>query len=93
MTIGDFSDVLDDGSALYIIKVTDEYILPEDGTVDVASVPESIKTLLSDSLVSTNQSNAESAYYNELVESSLVTINPMPEGLPYDVDMGASESE
>jgi foldase protein PrsA len=93
MAAGSLSDVLDDGAALYIIKVTDEYVLPEDGTVDVASVPESIKTLLSEQLASTNQSSAESSYYNELVESSLVTVNPMPEGLPYDVDMSASTSE
>jgi foldase protein PrsA len=93
MSVGDFSDVLDDGSALYILKVTDEYVLPEDGTVDPTSVPESIKTLLKDELISTNQSNAESTYYNELVDSTLVVINPMPEGLPYDVDMSTSSSE
>jgi foldase protein PrsA len=92
MATGSLSDVLDDGSALYVIKVTDEYVVPEDGTVDVASVPEDIKELLSEQLASTNQSSAESTYYNELVESSLVTINPMPEGLPYDVDMSASAS-
>jgi foldase protein PrsA len=93
MSVGDFSDVLDDGSALYILKVTDEYVLPEDGTVDPTSVPESIKTLLKDELISTNQSNAESTYYNELVDSALVVINPMPKGLPYDVDMSAGSSE
>jgi foldase protein PrsA len=93
MNVGDFSDILDDGSAFYIVKVTDEYVPPEDGTVTPASVPESIRTLLSDQLISTNQSNAESAYYDELVDSALVTINPMPEGLPYDVDMSVSGGE
>jgi foldase protein PrsA len=93
MSVDDFSEILDDGSALYIVKVTDEYVLPEDGTVDLASVPESIKTLLSDQLALTNQSDAESSYYDELVDSVLVTVNPMPEGLPYDVDMSAGSSE
>ncbi|MDR2587213.1 MAG: peptidylprolyl isomerase [Coriobacteriales bacterium] len=93
MSVGSFSSVLDDGSALYIVKVTDEYVLPEDGTVDLAGVPESIKTLLNDQLVATNQSNVASAYYNELVESPLITINPMPEGLPYAVDMGTNSGE
>ncbi|MDR1183543.1 MAG: peptidylprolyl isomerase [Coriobacteriales bacterium] len=90
MSIDSFSDILDDGSAFFIVKVTDEYVLPEDGTVDLASVPESVKTLLSEQLALTNQSDAENTYYNELVESTLVSINPMPEGLPYDVDMSAS---
>jgi hypothetical protein len=93
MSVGDSSDVLDDGSAFYIIKVTDEYVLPEDGTVDLTSVPESLKTLLGDQLASTNQSNAENTYYEELVDSALVIINPMPGGLPYDVDMSAGSSE
>jgi hypothetical protein len=93
MSVDDVTDVLDDGSAFYIVKVTDEYTLPEDGTVTLASVPESLKTELSSELVSTNESNAKSAYHNELVESTLVTINPMPKGLSYDVDMSAAGSE
>ncbi|MDR1152415.1 MAG: peptidyl-prolyl cis-trans isomerase, partial [Bifidobacteriaceae bacterium] len=93
MGVGDVSDVLDDGSALFVLLVTDEYVLPEDGTVTLDSVPESLKTALGEDLASTNRSNAESAYHNELVNSALITVNPMPAGLPYDVDMSLSTAE
>jgi foldase protein PrsA len=93
MGVGDVSDVLEDGSAFYIVKVTDEYNLPEDGTVSLDGVPESIRTQLGEELTSSNQSEAENAYHTTLVESALITINPMPEGLPYDVDMSAAGTE
>jgi hypothetical protein len=50
-------------------------------------VPGDLKTRLGEELAANNRSDAESAYYNGLVDSDLVTINPMPEGLPYDVLM------
>jgi foldase protein PrsA len=88
MTVSDVSDVIDTGSALFILKVTDEYILPESGEVEVDLVPVSLRELLADELADSNSSQAQSDYYGTLVESDLVIIYPMPEGLPYDVDMG-----
>jgi hypothetical protein len=87
MTVGDVGDVIDDGSAFYIFMVTDEYTLPESGEVDVDSVPVSLRDLLAGDLADSNISQAQSDYYDTLVESDLVIIYPMPEGLPYYVDM------
>jgi hypothetical protein len=88
MNVGDVSDVIDSDSAFFILMVTDEYTLPESGEVEVDLVPVSLRDLLADDLANANSSQAQSDYYNTLVESSLVIITPMPEGLPYDVDMG-----
>jgi hypothetical protein len=88
MSVGDISDVIDADSAFFILMVTDEYALPESGEVDVDLVPVSIRDLLAGDLADSNSSQAQSDYYNTLVESDLVIISPMPKGLPYDVDMG-----
>jgi foldase protein PrsA len=88
MTVGDVSDVIDSDSAFFILMVTDEYALPESGEVEVELVPVSLRELLADDLANANSSQAQSDYYDTLVESSLVIISPMPEGLPYDVGMG-----
>jgi foldase protein PrsA len=93
MAVGDVSGILDDGSAYYILKATEEYVLPEDGTVDLAAVPESLQVKLAEELAASNQDTAESNYYEALLQSGMVTINPMPEGLPYDVDMSAASGE
>jgi hypothetical protein len=87
MSVDDVSEVLDTGSALYILAVTDDYTLPDSGEADLSSVPASLTSQLADELASSNVSAAESEFAETLVQSDLVTIYPMPEGLPYYVDM------
>jgi foldase protein PrsA len=93
------SDVIiiqnDTQSAVFIVKVTDEFIVPEDqalAPVDYASVPESLKEMLTENITTTKQQEAETTYFTDLVESDEVVINPMPEGLPYAVDMALAET-
>jgi hypothetical protein len=88
MSVGDVSEVIDAGSAFLVLKVTDSYALPDSGEIDLSLVPPSLRERMASDLTDSNASQAQSDFYNTLVESDLVTINPMPEGLPYFVVMG-----
>ena len=79
-----------DVNAIFIIQVTDEFILPEDqGTkpVEYALVPKDVADLLAADFVESTQGEAQNAYFTTLIGSDEVVINPMPKGLSYDVDM------
>ncbi|MDR1186227.1 MAG: peptidylprolyl isomerase [Bifidobacteriaceae bacterium] len=93
MGVDDVSGVLDGGAEFLIVTVTEEYLLPEDATVALAAVPESLRTQLGEELASDTAADAEAAYYQELIDSDLVTVSPMPKGLPYDVAMEAATGE
>ncbi|MDR1713110.1 MAG: FKBP-type peptidyl-prolyl cis-trans isomerase [Coriobacteriales bacterium] len=91
LPIGSYSDIIDTTTALFIVKSTDEFKLPADGSVDLAAVPEEIKTELGDELASNDLYAQQQAYMDELSHSELLVINPMPAGLPYDVDMSLAD--
>lgn len=123
-TMGTTDDTSDDNvSAIYIIKYTDTFALPEgttsnDGTnaagdgsgsntandasgtgsdvsgtdegttkVDIALIPESLKAQLTDEAKQAHLSEKQNDYWLSLMQSDLIVVNPMPEGLSYDVDM------
>jgi foldase protein PrsA len=91
LAVGETSELVETESAIYIIKCTDEFIVAEDGTVDFATVPADIVEMFATSLEQTNLSTAQQAYFDGLLESDEIVINPMPKGLPYDVDMSLAE--
>jgi hypothetical protein len=49
------------------------------------SIIEEPRTRLAAALADANASDAQSTFSQSLVESTLVTINAMPAGLPYDL--------
>ncbi|MDR0350394.1 MAG: FKBP-type peptidyl-prolyl cis-trans isomerase [Coriobacteriales bacterium] len=80
--------------AFMIVEWTEEFVIPEDaaaGPVDVASVPASLVETLTESFEEQEKSNAQQDYYQGLTESDEIVINPMPEGLPYAVDMSLAD--
>jgi foldase protein PrsA len=88
MAVGDVSDIIETSSALFIVSVTDEFVLPEGGAVtDIATVPDDVKEQLTGYFTEGKTEEAYTAYFETLRTSSTIVINPMPEGLPYDVDM------
>jgi foldase protein PrsA len=99
LAVGDVTDVIviqnESQNAIFILKVTDEFIIPEDSAgapVDFASVPKDLVETLTENYTTTKEQEAQEVYFTELVESDEIVINPMPEGLPYDVDMTLADT-
>jgi FKBP-type peptidyl-prolyl cis-trans isomerase/parvulin-like peptidyl-prolyl isomerase len=61
-------------------------------TIDFASVPTSLVEKLTETFVSQKKSEAQQTYFDDLVNSDEVVINPMPEGLSYAVDMALADT-
>lgn len=93
LEVGQTSGLVQTNLGIYIIRCTDEYVLPDDGTVDLNTMPEEIKQTISDELSKTLQQNNFQTYLSNLVQSAEVVINPMPSGLSYDVDMGTAAAD
>jgi len=83
LELGAFSEPIDEGYAYFIVQYTGLYSLPEDGTVDVDAIPEEVRQMLLDDLATSTYTNSMSTS----IADKWLVINPMPAGLPYDVDM------
>ena len=71
---------------IHIIKCTDVFTAPEELT-SLDQIPSDWVDSIKSSLKSQKQNEAYQQWLEEYKESSDVVINPMPEGLPYAVDM------
>ena len=71
---------------IHIIKCTDVFTAPEEVT-SLDQIPSDWVDSIKSSLKSQKQNEAYQQWLEEYKESSDVVINPMPEGLPYAVDM------
>lgn len=71
---------------IHIIKCTDVFTAPEEVT-SLDRIPSDWVDSIKSSLKSQKQNEAYQQWLEEYKESSDVVINPMPEGLPYAVDM------
>ena len=71
---------------IHIIKCTDVFTAPEEVT-SLDQIPSDWVDSIKSSLKSQKQNEAYQQWLEEDKESSDVVINPMPEGLPYAVDM------
>ena len=89
LAVGEVSaPITTEAGVVYIIKCTDQFVLSEDGTVKYEEVPIDILDMLRDQWASSNQSNSFQRMLEQRLEEADFVINPMPKGLPYDVDMG-----
>ena len=93
---GQLSGLVTTQFGIHIIKCTDVFNAPkvvgEDGTetVELTSldqIPVEFLDSVKESLKQQNQSTAVQEWFNEYKENADIQINPMPEGLPYAVDM------
>lgn len=70
----------------HIIKVTDVFIAPEEIT-SVDQVPLEFVESIRENLASSNSQTSYASWYEEYEEEADVVINPMPENVPYNLDM------
>ncbi len=85
------SELVRSDYGIHIIKCTDIYEVPEGGIESLDDIPEEFK----DQIVAQIEYMAGDAFvtwFDEYQQNADIVINPMPEGLPYDIDMSAYET-
>ena len=83
---GDVSGVVETSYGYHIIKCTELFHV--DGELSKADeIPEEIRDAISDAIVSEEQGAAYTEWWENYQEQADLEINPMPEDVPYNVDM------
>lgn len=86
------SDLVFDDDGIRIIKCTEVLSVPEDGFTSLDQVPTDFVELFR-SQASAMASTTFSDWFAEYADAADLVINPMPEGLPYAIDMAPYQSE
>ena len=66
--------------------MTDEFTLPEGGLTSLDQLPDDFRSYL-EYMQQSNDSQSFATWFAEYRENAEVVINPMPEGLPYAIDL------
>lgn len=82
------SDPVTSEYGIHIIKCTDVWTVPEGGITSLDQMPTEIVDAMRLQIENTS-SDTFTTWFSEFINSAEMTINEMPEGLPYDVDMSA----
>ena len=78
----------------HIIECTDLIDYGDDGTIDdIADVPEDVRDSVVDSIQTTQQDEDWNTWYTNFTNGVSVTINEMPENVPYNVDMSLAKND
>jgi hypothetical protein len=92
LAVGDVSSVSESAGYFFIVKCTDEYEIGEEGFIAEA-MPADLREAILETLPDYLASNRPTKYFAKLLESDRIVINPMPEGLSYDVDMTLADED
>ena len=83
---GEISDLIEDADGIHIIMCTDVYNAPDEVT-SLDQIPEECVQSIRESLMVQARDKAFDEWYEQFRAQADVAVNPMPEGLPYDIDM------
>lgn len=90
LSVDQVSELVKTDYGYHIIKVTDEFTLPEGGLTSLDQLPDDFKSYL-EYMQQSNDSQSFSTWFAEYRENADIVINPMPEGLPYAIDLAPYE--
>lgn len=76
---------------VHIVKVTDVFNAPEKIT-SLDQVPDGFMDMIDQVAAMTSANNEYTKWVDSLKENAEITVNEMPAGLPYDVDLSAYQS-
>ncbi len=89
---GEMSGIVETTYGYHLIQCTE--LFHEDGEVtSIDQIPENLRDTISDTIASNAQSDAYNAWLDQYVEDAGIEINPMPEEVPYNVDMALAGTE
>lgn len=88
---GEVSGIVETTYGYHIIKCTDVFSVDGEAT-KADQIPEEIRTHISDAIKSDEQGSAYTEWWNTYLDEADLQINPMPEDVPYNVDMSAAGS-
>ncbi|MCI8367835.1 MAG: hypothetical protein HFJ66_09630 [Eggerthellaceae bacterium] len=84
----EISDPVTSDYGIHIIKCTDVWTVPEGGITSLDQLPTEIVDAMRLQIENTS-SDTFTTWFSEFINSAELTINEMPENLPYNVDMSA----
>lgn len=91
---GQVSDPVESQYGVHIIKVTEVFNAPEkDDITSLDQIPEAFRKNIQDMAVSVKANTLYTDWLAEVKETAEIEINPMPKGLPYDIDLTKYQEE
>lgn len=88
LSVGEMSGLVETDYGYHIILCTDELEVPAGGYTSVSQIPADVLPSLQAQVSSANSFDFYS-WFTTYQESATIEITPMPENLPYDVDLSA----
>ncbi|MDR3307400.1 MAG: peptidylprolyl isomerase [Coriobacteriales bacterium] len=92
LAVGQLSAPIVSQFGVHVILCTEEFVPSSEGTQDIATIPTAILDYIKSSLARTQQSGSYATLIDDLRAKADIVVNPMPEGLPYAVDMSLVET-
>ncbi len=89
LSVGEMSGVVETDYGYHIILCTDELSVPAGGYTSVDQIPADLLSSLQGQVSSSASTFDFYTWFANLQEAAVIEISPMPEGLPYDIDLSA----
>lgn len=90
---GDVSDVVEADDGYYVVVLTDVFEGPEGRQYKLSQFPQSLLDAWRQKLASEGSSGEYDQFMKENVSDVKVAVEPMPDGLPYDVEPKAASGD